>query len=103
MQKLLVAKNHFYLLQKLLVATNHSLLVAKFARYSLQKLLVAKITCYSLQNLLVTRCKKLFVTHYEKYAGTNVYLKPIMIGEFYLFILYFQLTKNRKRFPINQN
>ena len=42
------------MLQKLLLRKNHSFLVAKFAHYSLQKLLVAKITCYSLQNSLVT-------------------------------------------------
>ena len=34
----------------------------------------------------------------KKTPGTNVYLKPIKLGEFYLFILYFQLTKNRERF-----
>ena len=58
---------------------NHSLLVAKFARYSLQKLLVAK------NHLLLVM---------KKNPGTNVYLKPIKLDEFYLFVLYFQLTKN---------
>ena len=29
----------------------------------------------------------------KKTPRTNVYLKTITIGEFYLFILYFQLTK----------
>ena len=42
----------------------------------------------------VARFKKLLVTRYEKSAGTNAYLKPIKTDEFYLFILYFQLTKN---------
>ena len=40
----------------------------------------------------VSRCKKLLLTRYEKSVGTNLYLKPINIGKFYLFILYFQLT-----------
>ena len=87
---------------------SHSLLVAKFARYSLRKLLVAevarcknslvtrcrscslqKITRYSLQSSLVTRCKNSLVTRYKKNQRTNVYLKPIKLSEFYLFILYF--------------
>ena len=35
----------------------------------------------------------------KKTPGINVYLKPEKLGEFYVFILYFQLTKNRDRFP----
>ena len=109
-----------YSLHKLLVAKNHSLLVAKFARYSLEKLLVAKnhllfvakFACYSLQKLLiekslsllvaeVARCKKLLVTRYEKTQGTNIYLKPNK-DRWILFILSFQLTKNRERFRHNK-
>ena len=69
-------KNTCYSLQKLLVAKNHSLLVAE-----------------------VARCEK-FLIRYEKSTGANVYLRPIKKGKFYLFILYFQLTKNWKRFCI---
>ena len=60
--------------------------------------LLQKITRYLLQNSLVTCCKNSLVARYEKNPRTNVYLKPIKLGEFYLFILYFQLTKNRERF-----
>ena len=35
----------------------------------------------------------------KKTPETNIYLKPIKIGEFYLFVLYLQLTKNGGRFP----
>ena len=107
LQKLLVAKNHSLLVAKFARCKNHSLPVAKFARYSLEKLLVAKnhsllvakFACYLLQKLLiaksqsllvaeVARCKKLLITRYEKNSGTNIYLKPIKIGEFYLFFLF---------------
>ena len=93
MQKLLVTCCKFRSLlvaevsrcKKSLVARCRSCSLQKIARYSLQK-----ISRYSLQNPLVTR--------YEKNPRTNVYLKPIKLVEFYLFILYFQLTKNRERF-----
>ena len=95
-----------YALQNSLVTRCRSCSLQKFTRYSLQNSLVTrcrscslqKITRYSLQNSLVTRCKNSLVTRYEKTPRTNVYLKPIKLGEFYLFILYFQLTKNRERF-----
>ena len=106
-------------LEKLLVAKNHLLLVAKFPRYSLEKLLVAKnhsllvaefarckkslVTCCKICLLLVAEiapCQKLPVTRYGKNPRTNGYLKPIKMGEFYLLILYFQLTKERQRFRI---
>ena len=80
-----LAKFARYLLQNLLVAKNLSLLVAKFACYSSQKLLFAK------------NYVSLFM---KKTPGTNIYLKPVKIGEFFLFILYFQLSKNRERFRI---
>ena len=69
-------------LAELLVAKNHSLLVAEVARCKICLLLVAK----------AARFKKLLVTCYEKNVRSNVYLKPIKIDEFYLFILYFHLT-----------
>ena len=91
-----------YSLQKLLVAKHHSLLVAKFSSYSLQKLLVAKnhsllvakFSSYSLQKLLVAKNHSSLIM--KKTGELNVYLKPIKLGEFYLFIPYFQLSKNRK-------
>ena len=59
------------------------------------------VTCCRIRSLLVAevaRCKNSLVTRYLKNARTNVYLKPIKLGEFHLFILYFQLTKNRESF-----
>ena len=32
-----------------------------------------------------------------------MYLKPIKAGEFYLFILYLQLTKSKERFRVQKN
>ena len=78
---LFAAKFTHYSLQKLLVTKNHSLLVAKFDCL----LLVAE----------VARCEK-------KTPGTNVYLNPIKVGEFYLFILHFKFTKNRVQLPKNR-
>ena len=80
---LLVTRCKFF---SLLVAKNHSLLVAEIARCK-QSL----VTCRKIRSLFVAevaRCKKLFVSRYGKKPGTNVYLKPIKIEEFYLFILY---------------
>ena len=79
--------------KKSLVTRCKKSLITRCRSCSLQK-----ITRYSLQNSLVTRCKNSLVTRYEKTPITNVYLKPIKLGEFYLFIIYFQLTKNRERF-----
>ena len=111
---LLVAKFARYLLQ-LLIAKSHSLLVGEVAHCK-----KSLVTCRKIRSLPITeivrykkslvtrckiclllvaeyaRCKISLVTHYEKTPGTYVYLKPIKIGEFYLFIIYFQLTKNRK-------
>ena len=86
----------------------------KFTRCSslVEKSLVIVAEVNSLQNSLVTRCKScllqkitvykirsLFVAkvaRWKSYSGTNVYIKPIKIAEFYWFILHLQLTKNRK-------
>ena len=83
-------------IRSLLVAKNHLLLVAEVARC--KKSLVTRCKIRSLLVAEVARCKKSLVTRYEKSPGTNVYLKPLKLGEFYLFVLYFQLTKNRERF-----
>ena len=96
-------------IRSLLVAKNHSLLVAEVARCKkslvtrckIRSLLVAEVA--RCKNSLVTRCRirslqKSLVTRYETNPRTNVYLKSIKSGEFYLFIFYFQLTKNRERF-----
>ena len=82
---------------------NFSLVACYLLKFTRCSLLVVKslVTHCKVCLLLVAevaRCKKFLVTGYEKIPGTNVYLKPINIGEFYLFILYFQLTKNRRRF-----
>ena len=79
------------------LVTRYSL---KFTRCSLLvvKSLVTRCKIRSLLVAEVARCKKSLVTRYEKSPGTNVYLKPLKLGEFYLFVLYFQLTKNRERF-----
>ena len=95
LQKLLAAKNHSLLVGELLFPKNHLLLVANFTRYSLQKLLTTKN--HTLLIPEVARCKKLLVTCYEQNPGTNGYLKPIKIGELYLFILYFQLIEKQRK------
>ena len=73
-----------------------SLLVVKslVTRCKIHSLLVAEVAFC--KKLLATRCKKSLVTRYEKDPRINVHLKPIKLGEFYLFILYFQLTKTEK-------
>ena len=84
------------------------------ARYSLKftrcSLLIVKslVTCCKICSLLVaevapckkslvTRCRNSSLQKIARYSGTNVYLQPIKMSELYLFILYFQLTKNRER------
>ena len=89
----------------------HLVTRCKITRYWLQNVLVAEVT--RCENLPVSRCKirlllvaevargkKLLVTLYEKTLRTNVYLKPIKIGELYIFIMYLQLTENREKFRI---
>ena len=114
LQKLLVVKNHSLLVSEGIRCKNHSLLVAEFARCKKSPVTRCKIS--SLLAAEVGRCKKSFVTgceiclllvaevacrkkllvtRYEKNMGTNVYLKPIKIGEFCLFVLYLHLIKNR--------
>ena len=100
LQKLLVAKITRYSLQNSLVTRCRSGSLQIITRYSLQKLLVPKNHSLLVQNSLVTSCKNPLVTRYEKTPKTNVYLKPIKLGEFYLLILYFQLTKSRERYTI---
>ena len=89
-----------YSLQKLLVAKNHSVLVAEVT--CCKKSFVTRCKIYLLLLPEVARCKKLLAPRYEKIPETDVYLKPIKIVESDLYILYFQLTKNREKFRIQQ-
>ena len=108
-----------FLVEEVACCKNHSLPVAKFVLYSLQKLLVeniylllylilvARFPCYILQDFPVTRwrcCSLQKITRHllQRNQGTNIHLKPIRIGDFYLFILYLELTKNRERFCVQK-
>ena len=105
-----------YSLQNLLVTRCRSCSLQNITRYFSQNSLVTrcgnsslqKVTRYSWQNLLVTRCRSCSLQKITRHSlwkkpGNQCSLKPIKIGEFYLFILYFQLTKNRERFRTQQN
>ena len=86
MQKLLVAKIHSLLVVEVFVAKNQSLLVAEVARC--KKSIVTRCKICSLLLPDVARCKKLLASRYEKTPETDVYIKPIKVGEFYLYILF---------------
>ena len=102
----LLFPNLEYVLQYCLRDVTFHSLLDTVARYSLQNLLVILCRSYSLTTRFkilsaeVARCKKLLVTRYTRYPRTNVYIKRIKIGEFYLFILYFWSTKTRERLRI---
>ena len=71
-----------------------SWLMQKITRYSLQ--IITRCKSCVLLVAEVARCKKLLVTRYKQNLIAYVYLKSINIGEFYLFVLYFQLIENKK-------
>ena len=108
-----------FLVEEVACCKNHPLAIAKFVLYSLQMLLVeniylllylilvARFPCYILQDFPVTRwrcCSLKKITRHLllRNQGTNIHLKPIRIGDFYLFILYLELTKNRERFCVQK-
>ena len=100
-EKSLVTRCKICSLQKSLVTRCkiRSLLVGEVARCKkslvtcrkIRLLLVAEIA--HCKKSIVTRCRSCTlqkITHHSlwKNSGTNIYLKPIKIGEFYLFFLF---------------